>query len=107
MLRELTKEAYDMIKTACLRGKKGGVIAARYSETGYVLLADAEELTEIGGFSREGMTDTEMAERFIEEDCEVIITGPIEKEPFEIIADRGMITRYNGVGLEAGEAKSG
>lgn len=93
-----------MMKIGCFLDKKDGVIAEFFSETGYVVLIDAENDSVLSGFERGEMSQVDLARWVLEEDCEAIITGPLEEAPFEIIAEEGMITRYNGVGLEAMES---
>ena len=90
-----------MMKIACFLDKKGGVVADLFANTGYIVLTDADTYTVIEEFERGEMTQVEMARWVLKTDCEAIITGPLEEAPFEIIAEEGMITRYNGVGLEA------
>lgn len=93
-----------MMKIGCFLDKKDGVIADLFSETGYVVLIDAENYIVLSAFERGEMSQVDLARWVLEEDCEAIITGPLEEAPFEIIAEEGMITRYNGVGLEALES---
>lgn len=42
-----------------------------------------------------------LADRIVVEDCEAVISGPIEETPFVRIADEGCATRYDGSGLPA------
>ena len=93
-----------MIKIGCLLDKKDGVIAARFQDTGYICVLDAENEQLLKEFPRGEMTDIELARWVLEEDCEAIITGPMEQVPFEIVAEEGMITRYNGAGMTALDA---
>lgn len=93
-----------MMKIGCFLDEKDGVIAELFDETGYVVLIDAENYSVLSEFERGEMSQVELARWVLEEDCEAIITGPLEEAPFEIIAEEGMITRYDGVGLEAMES---
>lgn len=90
-----------MMKIGCFLDQKDGVIAKEFSDAAYVVLIDADAYTVISEFPREDRSEVDLARWVLEEDCEAIITGPLKQEPFEIIAEEGMITRYNGVGLEA------
>lgn len=100
----MNEEGEHMIKIGCLLDKKDGIIPGRFSQTGYIVVIDAETGTVLKEFPRGGRSDIELARWVLEEDCEAIITGPMEQEPFEIVAEEGMITRYNGVGRRAQEA---
>lgn len=93
-----------MIKIGCLLDQKDGAIARRFAETRYMIVVDAETYKVLKCFPRGKMTDTELARWVLEEDLEAIITGPMEEGPFTIIAEEGMITRYNGVGRQAMDA---
>ena len=93
-----------MIKIACLLEKKDGVVAWRFHDTGHICVMDAETGEVLRDFPRGDWTDEELARWVLREDCEAIITGPMERRPFEIVAEEGMITRYNGVGRRAPEA---
>ncbi len=93
-----------MIKTACLLEKKNGTVAKLFSNAAHVVLIDAENGSFIKEFAREKLSDTDFARRIAEEDPEAVITGDINKEPFEILAEEFFITRYYGSGLKAAES---
>ena len=93
-----------MIKTACLLEKQNGRIASLFSESGYVQIFDAECGALLTEFPRGALSDTAFARKLAEEDPEAIITGEINQEPFEILAEEYGITRYDGAGLEPQEA---
>jgi len=81
-----------------------GIIPALFADANFLLIVDADKDTVCAKYARSGMTDRNFARKLIEHDCEAVLCGPIEKEPFLIIADEGCITRYYSVGLSAGEA---
>ena len=93
-----------MIKIACLLDKKNGTVAGMFSDARHVVLIDAENGNVIKEFARGKLSDAEFARRIAEEDPEAVITGPMNREPFEILAEEFFITRYDGGGLKAGEA---
>ena len=93
-----------MIKIGCLLNKKNGVVAGTFSEANHVVIMDAESGDFLKEFARGKADDTELARMIAAEDPEAIITGELDKEPFEVIADEFMITRYYGAGLKASEA---
>ena len=76
-------------------------VCAKYEEHSYLLIVDAESGKLLRRIERNGRSDVDMAREIVAEDCEAIITGPIEEAPFVIIADEGCCTRYNGAGLPA------
>lgn len=55
-------------------------------------------------FRQELPEDRLLAEKLVEADCEAVLCGPIEKEPFAIIADEGCVTRYQASGLTVNQA---
>nr|SIP63275.1 hypothetical protein [uncultured bacterium] len=93
-----------MIKIGCMLEEKGGKIAARFEQTRHVLLVDAENEEILGEVNAEGWSEEELARWVLQEDCEAILTGPMQKRPFEIVAEEGLITRYDARGLEPLEA---
>lgn len=93
-----------MIKVACLTDAPEGVIAPTFRDAGYILLMDAETGAVLRALDRGAMSDVDLARFLAEEDCEAVITGPVEKAPFAILADEAFVTRYNGVGLTAPQA---
>ena len=93
-----------MIKTACLLDKENGTVPGLFSDAAYVVLIDAENGAVLKEFSRGGISDAEFARVLAKEDPEAVITGEINQEPFEILAEEYGITRYDGAGLGAEEA---
>lgn len=93
-----------MIKIACLLNKKNGRVAGLFREANHAVFIDAETSRFLTELPRGGMTDEEFALRLAKEDPEAVITGPIERRPFEILAERYGITRYDGRGCRTGEA---
>jgi hypothetical protein len=81
-----------------------GKIPALFAEANFLLIVDADAGTVHAKYTRNGMADSGFARKLIEHDCEAVLCGYIEREPFLIIADEGCITRYNCVGLSAGDA---
>lgn len=93
-----------MIRIACLLDKKNGKIAGLFREAVHAVLIDAETGDILKEIARAGVSDAEFARKLAEEDPEALITGEMNREPFEIIAEEYGITRYDGGGLKAGEA---
>lgn len=80
-------------------------VAQEFAKSTYLLIVDMESL-DFQAFENDQPKDEtglEMAKIIREYDCEAVITGQIEGEAFEFLADE-QITRYNGAGYTAGEA---
>lgn len=75
-----------------------------FSSGTHLLIADAESSQLLRSIPRNRQSDLDLAREIVNEDCEAVICGPIEEQPFVIIADEGCATRYNGAGLHAMEA---
>ena len=83
---------------SCTQDMEGN-IPSLFSTSEYLLIMDADNSVIHAIYPRNGMTDSFFARKLILHNCEAVICGPIEKEPFLIIADEGCITRYCGAGL--------
>lgn len=96
----------DNIKIAIAMNDKGalGVVPDLFSQSGRLLLVESALGTVREVFSRDGRSDAELARKILEWDCECVLCGPIEPEPFLIIADEGGVTRYNAAGLSFDKA---
>jgi hypothetical protein len=83
---------------------RNGTVPAFFAETPYRLFFD----TESGGLlhvqTRSPGGDRDFAREMLRRDCEGVLCGPLEEEPFLLIADEGCITRYNAAGLPVAEA---
>ena len=93
-----------MIKIACLLDKKNGKVAYMFSDACHAVVIDAENGSILKELTRGRSSDAEFASMIAAEDVEAVITGPMNKEPFEVIAEQYCITRYDGGGLKASEA---
>lgn len=80
------------------------VVADTFAAGDRLLIVDAEEGKLLRAIPRDGRSDRELAGEIAALDCEAVICGPIEQEPFVIIADEGCITRYHGAGLTLWDA---
>ena len=66
-----------------------------FQDAEYLMIIDADTNIMTAVYPREDAQNIRFAEHIREEDCEVLICGALEKEPFEIIAGAG-VTRYDG-----------
>lgn len=92
-----------MIKVALVMDGEARV-AGEFAAGVCLMIADADTGECLCALPVQEMTPVEVAGKIVEADCEAVITGPISRGPFEIIADEGCATRYNGVGLPMAEA---
>ena len=92
-----------MLKIALLTdgASLNSVIYRKYSDARYLLIADADSGKLLQSIPRNGQPDEVLADRIVAEDCEAVISGPIDEAPFVRIADEGCATRYDGSGLPA------
>ena len=77
------------------------VISHDVSAGKYLLIVDAESGKLLRSIDRGENTDEQLSKIIVAEDCEAVISGPIEEVPFVILADEGCCTRYNGAGEPA------
>jgi len=92
------------IAVASNRPGPDGQVPETFSQTSWVLIynADTGDLLHAAGRGAEG--DTGLAREILKWDCEGVLCGPIEREPFLIIADEGCVTRYHAAGLNVNQA---
>ena len=79
-------------------------VAATLAEAAYLFIADMEKFAVLSIYeAEEEDRDMAFARRTVDEDCEAIICGPIEKDAFDILST-ACVTRYDGSGKSATEA---
>ena len=66
-----------------------GKIPALFADANYLLIVDTDTGTVRTKYTRSGMTDRNFARKLIEHDCEAVLCGPIEMEPFLITVEPG------------------
>lgn len=81
-----------------------GRIPALFSESAYLLIVESDTQELLHVFRRDAGQDMAFARAILQKDCEGVLCGPIEREPFLVIADEGCVTRYNAVGMRVMEA---
>ncbi|MGI6492009.1 MAG: NifB/NifX family molybdenum-iron cluster-binding protein [Pelotomaculum sp.] len=79
---------------------EGSKVTEKFADAQWLLIADMEKKRIIEAIEKkDGDTaNTELAKIIVERDCESVICGPIEKIPFEILAENH-VTRSMGSGL--------
>jgi predicted Fe-Mo cluster-binding NifX family protein len=86
-------------------GKKAdALIPAILAESEFLFIADMEKFEVLKIYEAETENrDLAFAKRTVEEDCEAIICGQIEKDAFDILAS-SCVTRFDGSGKGVTEA---
>ena len=84
-----------------------GLVPELFAGSPWLLIvnADSGELLHAAAGNEAG--DLGLAHEIVKWDCEGVLCGPIEKEPFIIIADEGGVTRYDAAGLTVRDAFAG
>ena len=72
-------------------------VAETFSAARWLLIADVDNQSICEAIERDGRDskNTELAKIIVDRDCESVICGEIEKEPFDILADHS-VTRSLG-----------
>ena len=68
---------------------------ATFKESPFLMIIDADKNEIFHIYGKQDPDNLVFAKKVVEHDCEAVICGPIEKEPFEILAGAG-VTRYLG-----------
>lgn len=79
-------------------------VCGLFSEGQWLLIVDDEEGKIIEAVPRDGQDDLQLAVRIVRSGCEGVLCGPIDREPFLMLADEGGVSRYQAAGLSAQEA---
>ncbi|MCI7262462.1 MAG: NifB/NifX family molybdenum-iron cluster-binding protein [Otoolea sp.] len=82
-----------------------GLVPATFKESPFLMIIDADKHEIFHIYGKQDPENLVFAKKIVEHDCEAVICGPIEKEPFEIIAGAG-VTRYLGSGHTVQKAYS-
>ncbi len=95
------------IAVASNQPDRSGRVPETFSQTPWLLIfnADTDEL--LHAAAREESGDLGLAREVLKWDCEGVLCGPIDREPFLVIAEEGCVTRFKAVGLTVDEALDG
>jgi predicted Fe-Mo cluster-binding NifX family protein len=93
-----------MIAVASDSPDMNGTVPAFFAAARYLLFIDTDSGELLHALARNPGGDKEFARAMLRRDCEGVLCGPLEPEPFLLIADEGCITRYNAAGLGVAEA---
>ena len=94
------------IAITCENEEITGKVPALFETSPFLMIIDADKNEIFKIYGKQDKKNLVFAKKVLEHDCEAIICGPIEKEPFDLLADAG-VTRYNGVGMTVQEAYDG
>ena len=72
-----------------------GLVPATFKESPFLMIIDADKNQIFHVYGKQDPDNLVFAKKVVEHDCEAVICGPIEKEPFEILVKAG-VTRYLG-----------
>ena len=82
-----------------------GLVPATFKESPFLMIIDADKNQIFHVYGKQDPDNLVFAKKVVEHDCEAVICGPIEKEPFEILVKAG-VTRYLGSGHTVQKAYS-
>jgi len=95
------------VKIAVMSDGCGGnsKVSEKFADARWLLIVDMDKqcIVEAIEKSEGDVENTELAEKIVDRDCELVICGEIEKIPFEILADNH-VTRSLGSGLSVTDA---
>ena len=93
------------IAVTCENMEIDGLVPALFKDSEYLMIIDADKNEIFKIYGKQDPENMVFAEKVLEHDCEAIICGQMEKEPFEKLAFAG-VTRYNGAGKKVQTAYS-
>ena len=91
------------IAVTCENMELSGLVPMTFKDSPYLFIIDADKGEVFKIYGKNDEDNMRFARKVLEHDCEAIICGPIEKEPFELMAGAG-VTRYNGAGKRVDKA---
>ena len=91
------------IAICCEAEDASGLVAADFRGSPFLLMIDVDKNVIYRVIGKQDAENLMFARKIAEDDCEAVICGPIEKEPFEILAGAG-VSRFDGSGRKAQRA---
>lgn len=92
------------IAVASSRPDFGGHVPELFGRSPYLLIVETDDGRLLQVVTRDGSEDAGLARQVLQWDCEGLLCGPLEREPFLIVADEGGVTRYLAAGRPVAEA---
>ncbi|MDR0881014.1 MAG: hypothetical protein LBP55_00490 [Candidatus Adiutrix sp.] len=84
-----------------------GLVPDLFSQTPWLLIINAETDELLQTVPRDQEGDLGLARAILKWNCEGILCGPIDREPFLLLADEGGVTRLQAAGLTVDQALDG
>jgi hypothetical protein len=84
-----------------------GLVPELFSLSPWLLIINAETDELLQTIARDQDGDLGLAREILKWNCEGLLSGPIDREPFLLIADEGGVTRFQAVGLTVDQALDG
>ena len=81
-----------------------GQVPLLFADTRWILVVESGCGDLLFSIPRSEQGPLELARALVDEGCEGLLCGPLEKDVFLIIADEGQVTRYNTTGLSTAQA---
>ena len=85
------------IAVTCENMEINGLVPKTFKDSEYLMIIDADKNQIFKIYGKQDPDNMVFAQKVLDHDCEALICGPLEKEPFELLAGAG-VTRYNGSG---------
>lgn len=82
-----------------------GLVPANFKDSPFLMIIDADKNEIFHIYGKQDPENMVFAKKIVEHNCEAVICGPLEKEPFEYIVEAG-VTRYLGCGHTVQKAYS-
>ncbi len=86
------------------RADSTGLVPDFFHRSDWLLIVEVDSGLILAAIARNEGGDMALAREILNRGCEGLLCGPINREPFLIIADEGQVTRYNAAGLHVEEA---
>lgn len=80
-----------------------GLVPDSFLNSAYLMIIDTDRNMITHLYKKNDPRNMDFANKILEHHCEAVITGPLEKAAFDVLADAG-VTRYNGVGKTVQDA---
>lgn len=91
------------IAICCETEDASGLVAKDFRVSPFLLMIDVDKNVIYHVYGKQDPENLVFAEKIVEEDCEAVICGPVEKDAFNILAKAG-VSRYDGSGRKAQRA---
>lgn len=91
------------IAVTCENQEIRGLVPSTFKKSPFLMIIDADRNEIVKIYGKQDEENMVFARKVLEHDCEALICGALEKEPFELLANAG-VTRYDGSGHKVQKA---